>query len=78
MKNIAERTNDDFTRLVVIGILAWISVQTLVNVGAMIGIFPLKGITLPFISYGGTSVVFTTAALGLVFSSFSIYQLFYC
>jgi len=69
MKNIAERTNDDFTRLVVIGILAWISVQTLVNVGAMIGIFPLKGITLPFISYGGTSVVFTTAALGLVFQA---------
>ncbi|HUA13644.1 MAG TPA: putative peptidoglycan glycosyltransferase FtsW [Candidatus Sulfotelmatobacter sp.] len=67
MKNIAERTSDDFSKLIVIGVLTWISIQTLVNVGAMIGIFPLKGITLPFISYGGTSVVFTTAALGLVF-----------
>jgi cell division protein FtsW len=67
MKNIAEKAPDDFTRLLVIGILAWLSVQTLINVGAMIGIFPLKGITLPFISYGGTSVVFVTAAIGLIF-----------
>lgn len=69
MKSIAERSGDDFTRLVVIGILAWLSVQTLVNVGAMIGLLPLKGITLPFISYGGTSVVFTAAAIGLVFQA---------
>jgi cell division protein FtsW len=66
IKTVAERTTDDFTRLVVVGILAWLSVQTLVNIGAMIGILPLKGITLPFISYGGTSVVFATAAIGLV------------
>ncbi|HVV66562.1 MAG TPA: putative peptidoglycan glycosyltransferase FtsW [Candidatus Saccharimonadales bacterium] len=69
MKSIAERSGDDFTRLVVIGILAWLSVQTLINVGAMIGLLPLKGITLPFISYGGTSVVFTAAAIGLVFQA---------
>ncbi|MBI3624433.1 FtsW/RodA/SpoVE family cell cycle protein, partial [Candidatus Saccharibacteria bacterium] len=37
-------------------------------VGAMIGLLPLKGITLPFISYGGTSVVFVTAAVGLAFN----------
>ena len=69
IKNIAERTSDDFTRLVVIGVLAWLSVQTIVNIGAMIGLLPLKGITLPFISYGGTSVVFATAAIGLVFQA---------
>ncbi|HET7059815.1 MAG TPA: putative peptidoglycan glycosyltransferase FtsW [Candidatus Saccharimonadales bacterium] len=69
LKSIAERTEDDFTRLLVIGVLAWLSVQTLVNVGAMIGLLPLKGITLPFISYGGTSVVFTAAAVGLVFQA---------
>ena len=69
LKNIAERSGDDFTRLVVVGVLAWLSVQTLVNVGAMIGLLPLKGITLPFISYGGTSVVFATAAIGLVFQA---------
>lgn len=69
IKNIAERSTDDFARLVVIGVLAWLSIQTIINIGAMIGIFPLKGITLPFISYGGTSVVFATAAIGLVFQA---------
>lgn len=67
LKSIAERAPDNFSRLIVIGILTWLSVQTLINVGAMIGLLPLKGITLPFISYGGTSVVFIAAAVGLVF-----------
>jgi cell division protein FtsW len=69
LKSIAERLRDDFSRLIVIGVLAWLSVQVLINVGAMIGLLPLKGITLPFISYGGTSVVFVTAAVGLVFQA---------
>lgn len=69
LKNVAERLTDDFSRLLVIGVLAWLSVQTLINVGAMIGLLPLKGITLPFISYGGTSVVFAAAAVGLVFQA---------
>jgi len=67
LKSIAERAPDDFSRLIVVGILTWLSVQALVNIGAMIGLLPLKGITLPFISYGGTSVVFIAAAVGLVF-----------
>lgn len=67
LKNIVERAPDNFSRLVVVGILAWISSQTLINIGAMIGVLPLKGITLPFISYGGTSVVFVMVAVGLVF-----------
>jgi cell division protein FtsW len=69
LKTIAERSSDDFTRLVVVGVLAWLSVQAVINVGAMIGLLPLKGITLPFISYGGTSVVFTAAAVGLAFQA---------
>ncbi|HXR50181.1 MAG TPA: putative peptidoglycan glycosyltransferase FtsW [Verrucomicrobiae bacterium] len=69
LKSIAERLTDDFSRLLVMGILAWLSVQALVNVGAMIGLLPLKGITLPFISYGGTSVVFAAAAVGLAFQA---------
>jgi cell division protein FtsW len=69
MKEIAERVPDDFTRLLVMGVLSWLSVQALINMGAMIGVLPLKGITLPFISYGGTSIVFTTAAVGLVFQA---------
>lgn len=69
LKSIAERLPDDFSRLMVVGILAWLSVQTLINIGAMIGLLPLKGITLPFISYGGTSVVFAAAAVGLAFQA---------
>ena len=69
MKSIAERLSDDFSRLVVIGVLAWFAVQALINIGGMIGLLPLKGITLPFISYGGTSVVFAAAAVGLVFQA---------
>jgi cell division protein FtsW len=67
LRLLIERASDDFSRLVVTGILAWLSVQLIINVGAMIGLLPLKGITLPFISYGGTSVLFVGAALGLVF-----------
>lgn len=67
LRTIMERAPDDFSRLIVAGILAWLCAQTIINVGAMIGLLPLKGITLPFISYGGTSVLFVGAALGLVF-----------
>lgn len=67
IKNAAERAADNFHLLIAVGVLAWLSVQSLINIGAMIGVLPLKGITLPFISYGGTSVVFVAAAVGLVF-----------
>jgi cell division protein FtsW len=69
LKSIAERLPDDFSRLLVVGVLAWFSTQALINIGGMIGLLPLKGITLPFISYGGTSVVFSAAAVGLVFQA---------
>lgn len=67
LRMIIERAPDMFSRLVVTGILAWLSTQMIINVGAMIGLLPLKGITLPLVSYGGTSVLFVGAALGLVF-----------
>ncbi len=67
LKSIAERAPDHFSRLLVSGVLAWLSVQAMINIGAMIGLLPLKGITLPLISYGGTSVVFVAAAIGLAF-----------
>jgi cell division protein FtsW len=67
LRLIIERAPDDFSRLIVAGVLAWFSTQAIINIGAMIGLLPLKGITLPFISYGGTSVLFVGAALGLVF-----------
>ncbi len=67
LKSLAERAPSNFTRLIIIGILTWLAVQTIMNIGAMIGLLPLKGITLPLVSYGGTSVVFVMGALGIVF-----------
>lgn len=68
LKNIMERAPDMFSRLLVAGILAWLSTQAIINIGAMVGLLPLKGITLPFISYGGTSIIFVLAAVGLAFN----------
>jgi len=67
LRRIIDRAPDNFSRLVVTGVLIWLAVQAFVNIGAMIGLLPLKGITLPLISYGGSSVLLTLAALGLVF-----------
>lgn len=64
---VAIKVKDNFSKLIVIGVLIWISVEMVINVGAMIGLLPLKGITLPFVSYGGTSVIFFAAAIGLVY-----------
>jgi len=76
LKRLIEHAPDDYSRLLVTGILAWLSTQAIINIGAMIGLLPLKGITLPFISYGGTSLLFVTAAVGLAFqiSRYSTYS----
>lgn len=68
LKTIIERAPDLYSRLVVTGILAWLSTQAIINIGAMLGVLPLKGITLPFVSYGGTSIIFVTAAIGLAYN----------
>jgi cell division protein FtsW len=68
MRMVIERAPDDFTRLLAVGVLAWFSTQAIINIGAMLGLLPLKGITLPFISYGGTSIIFVMIALGIVFN----------
>ena len=52
-------------RLVVIGTFAWVMAHVVVNIAAMTGLMPLTGITLPLLSYGGTSMVFLSLALGL-------------
>lgn len=67
LRMVIERTVDPFARLIVVGVMAWLSTQALINIGAMVGLLPLKGITLPLISQGGTSLIFLTAALGIVF-----------
>jgi cell division protein FtsW len=54
-------------KLVVAGVFGWLVAHVILNVASMIGIFPLTGITLPLLSFGGTSMIFIAAALGLVF-----------
>ncbi len=65
--NIMQRAPNRKMQLIVAGVFAWLFIQSIINIGAMIGLLPLKGITLPFISYGGTSLIFIMAGLGLVF-----------
>ena len=54
-------------KLAVAGVFGWFGVHVILNIGAMIGLIPLTGITLPLLSFGGTSMLFVAAALGLVF-----------
>lgn len=63
---IAKNTPDMYGKLLVIGIVGWFVVQAFVNIGAMVGILPLTGVPLPFISAGGSSMLVTFAAVGLV------------
>lgn len=65
---IASRVPDPFGRLVVVGIVIMITAQAFVNIGAMLGVLPLSGITLPFVSHGGTSLFITLLEAGIVLS----------
>lgn len=64
---IMQRAPTREMQLMTVGVFTWFTVQGTINIAAMLGLIPLKGITLPFISYGGTSLIFSMAALGLVF-----------
>lgn len=66
MLRVAENAPDRFSQLLVVGITVWLGMQATVNMMAMLGIIPLTGIPLPFVSYGGSSLVFMLAALGIV------------
>jgi cell division protein FtsW len=54
-------------RLLVAGVFGWLGSHVMLNIAAMIGLVPLTGITLPLLSFGGTSMVFIVGALGLAF-----------
>lgn len=64
----ATRSPDRFGALLGVALVAWIAVETLINVGAVIGVLPVTGIPLPFVSYGGSSLVVTMAAAGVLVS----------
>lgn len=63
---VAFGTDDQFTRLVCIGIIAWLSGQAFINIGMVIGLLPVVGVPLPFISYGGSALTITLLAVGVV------------
>ena len=63
---LARQIDDDYAKYVVVGIVAWFSWQAFFNIAAMIGLMPLTGIPLPFISYGGTAMVSSMAAVGIL------------
>lgn len=65
--HIIDRVMDPTLRLMVAGVFGLIATHVIVNVGAMTGVFPLTGVTLPFLSFGGTSLLFMMLGLGLVF-----------
>jgi cell division protein FtsW len=62
----ALRAPDRFGMLVAAGITAWVVGQAVINIGAVVGLLPVSGIPLPFVSFGGSALVFTMAAAGIL------------
>jgi cell division protein FtsW len=63
---VAKTAPDKFGRLLAVGITASLCMQALINIAAMLGLVPLTGVTLPFISYGGNSLVVSLALIGIL------------
>ena len=63
---IAAKSDDEFGKLLVLGIMTWFVLQSFMNIGAMVGIMPLTGVPLPFISHGGSALMIGMGALGIV------------
>ncbi len=64
--SIALRTKDPLARMIAAGIASWIGFQSFINLGGVTGLIPLTGVTLPFISYGGTSIIILSLAMGIL------------
>ena len=63
---VAQHAPDRFGMLLATGVTVWVVVQAAVNIGAVIGLFPVSGIPLPFVSFGGSSLVVTMIAVGIL------------
>lgn len=63
---IANNAPDLFGSMLVVGVMAHISLQVILNIAVVTNVIPNTGVTLPFISYGGTSVLFLLAEMGIV------------
>ena len=66
MLSVAEHTENADSRIFIIAVFSWVLAQVAVNIMAMTGLVPVTGITLPLLSYGGTSMIFISFAIGLV------------
>lgn len=71
---IAMTTKDPLARIIAGGIGCWIGIQALVNLGGVSGVIPLTGVTLPFISYGGTSILMLSLAMGILMNVSMFYK----
>lgn len=65
---IAQTTYDPFGRLIAVGVVAMLATQTVINIAMTLGLLPVTGMTLPFVSYGGSSLLASLIALGLLVS----------
>lgn len=69
MIKIVKVNNDPFLRFLSIGIISLFALEAVINIGVSIGMLPTKGLPLPFISYGGSALVFDMAAIGLLLNA---------
>jgi cell division protein FtsW len=65
---IAQNTDDLFVRLAASGVTAWLGCQAIINMGAVVGLLPITGIPLPLVSFGGSALLVTLAAVGMLLS----------
>ncbi|STD06042.1 Cell division protein FtsW [Dermatophilus congolensis] len=65
---LIRHSDDMFVRLVTAGVMSWILVQAVINIGSVIGLLPIIGVPLPLVSYGGSALVATLGALGILIS----------
>lgn len=65
---IVMNSDDQFVRLATTGVMVWILVQAMINIGSVIGLLPVIGVPLPLVSYGGSALVTNLGALGMVIS----------
>jgi cell division protein FtsW len=63
---VASRAPDRFGRMVAAGLTSWLSLQALVNVGGVLGVLPITGIALPFVSFGSTALIVAMASMGIL------------